>query len=285
MQINRKYKDTLFTDIFKRPGYVKRLYLSVHEEDQEIKEEEIEVTTLNNVLTDQPYNDLSMKVRNKYLIFIEAQSTFSKNIVYRMQHYVTDVERRLIQDNHLNLYSSKQIELPMIELYCIYTGNKENKPETISLSHDFFNDQKLDLDVVVHMLYGNKDDIIHEYVEFCKLADDKLLHDISLYNEIPLKSLEELLTECYNKNILKDYTNIVRKEMASLYKVHEMMTQEYASKMYQYEIEDRINKGIQQGIQQGQLNAYIQMYKDGILSFDQLLSYSGLSHEQLNQLL
>ena len=59
------------------------------------------------------------------------------------------------------------------------------------------------------------------------------------------------------------------------------MTQEYASKMYEYEVEDRINKGIEQG----KLTAYIQMYKDGFLSLQQLKSYTSLDDTSLKELL
>ena len=179
------------------------------------------------------------------------------------------------------------------ELYCIYTGDKKDKPDTLKLSEVFFDGKPSDIEVTVHMLYGDKDDVINQYRLLCNKLHNRLKKEYEEKQYFDIESLKNELDTCYNEGILKEFVDKLRREMVSLYPLHESMTQEYASKMYEYEVEDRINKGIEQGfeqghqegIEQGQLTAYIQMYKDGILSLQQLKSYTSLDDASLKELL
>ena len=59
------------------------MYQFLHPEDENVTEEELEIQTIQNVLVDQMYNDLGFRVRNRLLILVEAQSTWSLNILVR----------------------------------------------------------------------------------------------------------------------------------------------------------------------------------------------------------
>ena len=98
-----------------------------------------------------------MKVRNKSVIFIEAQSTWSINILVKLLiYYVTEI-KKMIEEEQLNLHSSKRLELLKPEFYVVYTG-KEKVPEEISLSEYFFNGQMVDCDVHARVItHGNQE--------------------------------------------------------------------------------------------------------------------------------
>ena len=80
----RKIKDSLFIFLFQIKRYLLELYKVLHPEDTTVTENDIQIVTLNTVLVNGIYNDLGFLVRDKLLILVESQSTWSKNIVYRL---------------------------------------------------------------------------------------------------------------------------------------------------------------------------------------------------------
>ena len=78
------------------------------------------------------YNDCGLLVRDKLLLLVEAQATFTVNVVVRILLYLAETYRRLIADNKLDLYGSKPVKIPRPELYVIYTGSKRDVPDTTS---------------------------------------------------------------------------------------------------------------------------------------------------------
>ena len=50
-------------------------------------------------------------------------------------------------------------------MYVIYTGDKGNKPDTISLSQEFFDGSDIDIEIKAKVIYESiKDNIINEYI-------------------------------------------------------------------------------------------------------------------------
>ncbi|HIR89464.1 MAG TPA: hypothetical protein IAC96_10990, partial [Candidatus Fimimorpha faecalis] len=113
-------KDSIFRDLFENPKYLLQLYQVLHPEDTEVTEEQISSVTIQNVLLDQMYNDLGFVVKERLLLLVEAQSTWSKNIVIRALLYLANTWKEYIQKNKLNIYGSGGMILPKPELYVIY---------------------------------------------------------------------------------------------------------------------------------------------------------------------
>lgn len=67
-------KDSVFRDLFGNRKYALQLYQTIHPEDSDVTESDIGNVTIKNIFTDQEYNDLSMTVREKILLMLEAQS-------------------------------------------------------------------------------------------------------------------------------------------------------------------------------------------------------------------
>lgn len=108
------------------------------------------------------YNDLGFTVGSKLLVLVEAQSTWSVNIVVRVLLYLANTWQEYIESNKLNVYGSKKIELPRPELYVVYTGERKTRPEWITLTEEFFSGQESFVDVKVKVLYdGEKGDILN----------------------------------------------------------------------------------------------------------------------------
>ena len=118
-KVNRNAKDSIFVDLFDRPEYLFQLYKVLHPEDTESKEEDLTIVTLESLLLKQRYNDLGFIVGNRLMILVEAQSTWSPNIVVRFLLYIADTYNRYIEKNDLDLYTTKKIQLPVPELYVV----------------------------------------------------------------------------------------------------------------------------------------------------------------------
>ncbi len=73
------------------------------------------------------------------------------------------------------MYKNKKVRLPRPEIYVIYTGHRKNKPKVITLSDEFFEGEKVAIEVTVKMIYdGNKGDIINQYVTFTRIIDEQV---------------------------------------------------------------------------------------------------------------
>ena len=91
--------------------------------------------------------------------------------------------------------------MPKPELYVIFTGNKGQKPNRISLSKEFFEDADIDLEVKAKIIYeSDKDDIINQYIIFCKVFNEQ-----TQQYGMTQKAVTETIRICKDRNVLKEY--------------------------------------------------------------------------------
>ncbi len=65
--------------------------------------------------------------------------------------------------------------MPRPELYIIYSGNQGRKPDTISLSKEFFGGEDIDIEIKARVIYeSDRDNIINEYIVFCKVFNEQI---------------------------------------------------------------------------------------------------------------
>ena len=200
--VKRNIKDCVFTDLFGNKKYLRELYLVLHPEDTDVTEDDLTDITIENVLVNDLYNDLGFRVGDKLIILVEAQSTWTPNILVRSLLYIATTYQQYIDERNLDVYASKKVDIPKPELYVIYTGNRKDRPKELQLSKEFFpTETDLALDVKVKMIYGdNEDDIIGQYVLFTKVYDEqRKLHGRTQ------KTIEETIRICKERNVLKEY--------------------------------------------------------------------------------
>ena len=114
----RNTKDTVFRDFFSQPKNLLALYKVLHPEDTQVTEDMLGNITIENVLTDQMYNDLGFTVGDRLMILIEAQSTWSVNIIVRAFLYMAESYQERFKQQGANLYSSKKVSLPGAGAVC-----------------------------------------------------------------------------------------------------------------------------------------------------------------------
>ena len=208
----RTAKDTVFRDLFKDMGNLLALYKVLHPEDTQVTEEMLGNVTIENVLTDQMYNDLGFTVGGRLMILVEAQSTWSVNIIVRAFMYMAQSYQDRFEAEEVNLYSSVKINLPEPELYVIYTGDRKDKPNELKFSEEFFGGRKTAIEATVKMLYGDDDsNIVGQYVRFCKVLDSQVKE--YGYTE---KAVQETIRICKDRNVLKSYLEKREKEVTGI---------------------------------------------------------------------
>ena len=289
--VNRSAKDSIFCDLFSRPEYCLQLYKVLHPEDQDVSEENIVLMTLSNLMIRSHYNDLGFLVRDKLLILVEAQSTFTENILVRFIIYLADTYNRYINKMNLNIYGSKKVHLPSPELYVIYHGDRGDKPDEISLSKDIFGAQpgeNVFIDVKAKIIYDSTPgDIINQFITFARVFDDQI--EVHGRNR---EAVLETLRICKDRDVLKKY--LEEQEAAEI-----MFTwlDEQKARKFEYEeikqearAEGRIEgiaeglakgeaKGRTEGRTEGKLEAYAIMVRKNRISVKEAAEETGLSEK------
>ena len=227
-EMKRSVKDSVFTYLFKQPEYTRQLYLALHPEDTDVKESDFKLVTLENVLTTGFYNDLGIQVRNRLILLVEAQSTFSVNIALRMLLYLAGTYKEYIEERKLDLYGSHPVEIPRPELYVVYTGGRKEIPETLRLSDLYQGAGSAEVEVKVLRDDGTGD-ILDQYVRFCKIADEQR----EKYG-LAQQAIDETIRICIAENVLAPFLASRQKEVLEI--MVTLFDQEKIAEIHDYNV-------------------------------------------------
>ena len=264
----RKIKDSVFTDLFQDKKYLLQLYKALHPEDSDVTEDELADITIKHVLIDGDYNDLGFSVGNRLMVLVESQSTWTYNIIIRALMYLVQTYHDYFKRTNQNLYGSKKVTMPKPELYVIYTGDRKNIPESVSLSEEFFAGEKISIDAEVKVLYQeNENDIIGQYIIFSKVYNAQR----KLYGATK-KAILETIRICKDRNVLKEYLESREQEVVDM-----MMTlfdEEQILKAYAKDIKNDTER-----------NTAIKLIRKGKMSLEEIAEcVPTLSMEELKEL-
>ncbi len=168
--INTKYKDRLFSFIFGRPErkeWTLSLYNAVNGSSH-TDPEEIEIVTMEDILYMGMKNDMSFLITDTANMY-EQQSTYNPNMPVRKLMYAARLYDRYIHVNRLNIYSTKQIRLPVPKLVTFYNGMEEREDDILELKDAFLTEDgkpaetESDIQVRVRMIninYGKNKELM-----------------------------------------------------------------------------------------------------------------------------
>lgn len=269
--MKRTIKDSVFTDLFQNKKYLLQLYKALHPED-DVTEDDLTDVTIRNVLTDDIYNDLGFVVEDRLMIFVEAQSSvWTVNIIIRALMYLVQTWHDYFERTRQNLYKSKKVQMPMPEIYVLYTGERKTRPSEISLSQEFFAGKECGIDVRVKMIYDGKEgDIINQYVLFTKICNEQMKK-----HGRTRKAVIEAIRICKDKDVLREYLSNRESEvvdiMMVLYDEEEIMRSYLESEIYEATHNEKIETA----------KRLLQMQK---FANDDIAAGSGLTIEEVEKL-
>ena len=264
---SRQAKDHVFVDMFNQPKYCLELFNALHPEATDITEADIENISISHVIVDKPYNDLGFTVKGKQFILVEAQSSWSYNILVRLMLYFADTLLGIIKDHEdWDVHDTAKLPLPSPEFYVIYTGDRRNVPNQISFRRDFYRDDSVPFDLEARVISTEStDDIIGQYIIYAHVYDQQ----VKKYG-YQRSAAEETVRICKDRGILKDYLEAHEKEVIN--SMIMLFEQEESVKRYGRRIarEARI---------EGKLAAYADMVTDGTLTIEKAAEKMGMTAE------
>ena len=277
VKAKRTAKNSVFLDLFQDKKNLLKLYKTLHPEDTDATEDTLDIVTIDNVLTDNLYNDLGIMVgNNRLLLLLEAQASWTVNILIRILLYLAQSYHEYFERTSQSLYKSTKVKMPKPELYIIYTGNRDRKPNTILLSKEFFDGADIDIEVKAKVIYESEtEDIINQYIIFCKVFDEQR----KLYG-MTKQTVKETIRICKDRNILKEY--LMNREVEVVTIMMSLFNDEQIMKTYWKDMENTLTDKITHDKDREIAERLIKM---GKLSLEEIgLCVPTLSFDELKEL-
>ena len=282
---NYTLKDSLFIDLFSDKMRLIQLYKSLIDDQRQINPEDIEILTIQNIILRGIYNDLGFRVKDEIIILMEAQTTYTTNIVLRILFYLSETLKNYIIDSSENknlneLYNTKPRIIPKIKLFVVYTGDKIMQDHDLHLKDVMVeNDIISDIDMkVIVLCTGNKKSILGQYILFTRVysKQKKECRDI----ETAVKNTIEI---CMNDEILKEYLDYRKMEVQEM--ITAFTTQEEAFESFlKDEVRAGEKRGRKEGEEKGKIDTLINFFKNGV-GLDVISKGLGMSIEEVKSIL
>ena len=207
---NRKYKDSVFVDLFSEDEKAKEnflsLYNALHGTNLQLSCP-VENIRLDNVMYMNIINDVSCLVDGKIIVLAEHQSTINENMPLRFLQYISRLYEKL--QAPADRYLRKLSKIPTPEFYVFYNGIEDYpKTTTLKLSDAFITRPKLiplELEVKVYNINKNKE---AEVLSRCKTLEEYSLFVEEVRKQTQLDSengFTNAVKICIEKGILKEY--------------------------------------------------------------------------------
>ena len=263
--VNRTAKNSVFIDVFEQPEYRLQMLQVLHPEMTDVTADDIQTITLKQVITNHQYNDLAFLVKDRLMVFVEAQSTWGSNLTVRILLYLADTIQQYILDHGMDIHGSRKLSLPKPEFYVIYTGERQVK-EWISLRDDFFEDADCAIDLRARVFTAETEDIIGQYIIFCHIFDLQ----VRQYGRTEKAALETIRI-CRDRGVLKEYLRAREQEVISIMVM--LFNQEYATQMFgQAQFQEGRKEGQKEGRREGRQEGRKEGRKEGRQEGENMLS-------------
>ena len=295
-QTNRKYKDSVFVDLFAHDESAKEnfisLYNALHGTNLDAKTTEVQPVMLEQVLYMKFYNDVAMLVDDKIVVLVEHQSTINENMPFRMLEYIARIYEKITDPK--KKFGKTMIKIPMPEFYVFYNGTEDFPSESVmklsdafmKMEDDFKDDkfpskQKFPLEISVKVININVDKenpilqrckVLKEYSGFIEQVR------FNIENNIP-EPFTTAIKQSSRNGFLADY--LQRKST----EVQNMLLMEYD---YATDIEVQREEAFEKGLSQGEYQAKIETAKNMLLygdSFEKISKVTSLSIDEIKNLM
>ena len=264
---NRKYKDSVFTDLFGTDKTGKENFLALYNalsgNDYKLKEVSLERKVIEQSLYKTFNNDVSWEINGKLIVLVEHQSTVNENMPFRCLEYVTRIYEGIVPVK--NRYAEKIYKIPNPDFYVVYMGNKDSPLEQeLRLSDAFYekDNSKLELVVKVKNCSDSKllplvktCDILKEYCRFIEIVE------LNFDKRHPRRSFQKAIEQAMEEGILVDYLDRKSREVINMlcakydYKLDIAVKKEEA-------FQDGLEAGISQGVQQKAVEAALMLVNE-----------------------
>ena len=284
---NRRYKDSVFVDLFSEDKTAKANFLSLYNALHGThldSSAELKPLKLEQAMYTKLSNDVSCLIDNKIIVLAEHQSTINENMPLRCLQYVARLYEQ-IQDPKAKYYRTLQ-KIPIPEFYVFYNGTaKYPVQKTLKLSEAYIaKSEQVPLELTVQVLNINTDKA-NKILMTCKPLEEYSLFVEAVRRHTALdkeKGFESAIKECIQNGILKEYLQRKSREVIN------MLLAEYD---YDTDIavqrEESLMIGIQQGFAEGSYQKALETaaaFKRLGIDIVKIAEGTGLSPEEIEKL-
>ena len=290
--INRKYKDSVFTDLFGSDIKAKKNFLELYNalsgSDYKLDEVSLERKVIEQSLYKTFNNDVSWEIDGKLIVLVEHQSTINENMPFRCLEYVTRIYEGIVPLQ--KRYAEKVHKIPNPDFYVVYVGkDKQPLEQELHLSDAFYKKDSSKLELVVKVKncsdsrslpISRNCDILKQYCQFVEIVEQ------TFNKRSPRRSFKKAIDIAISKGILSDYLNRKTREVINMlcakydYKMDIAVKKEEA---FQDGKEAGIAEGISQGSQQKAIEAARSFYTNGV-SVDIIAKSLGMTETQVREI-
>ena len=236
----------------------------------EITAADITVVTLKQVVTTHQYNDMAFLVKDRLLVFVEAQSQWSDNILIRILLYLTETIQEYLHTKGYDIHNTRKIKLPKPEFYVVYTGRK-TVPEEISLREVFFEGAAGTIDLRARVITAETTNIIGQYILFCRVLDAQV-KKLGPTRE----AAEEAIRICQDRGVMVDYLEDRKKEVMDIMIM--LFDQEYA-------VNQSLKAKYREGERESILKTLFGLVQDDLLTVSIAAKRANMSEEEFLSLM
>ena len=288
---NRKYRDSIFVDLFSKDRDAKKnflsLYNALHGTDLKLEETQIEPIELQQILYLGYYNDVSMLINGRVVVLCEHQSTVNENMPLRCLMYIARIYETLMPND---ARFEKAVHLiPTPEFYVFYNGADDLPARSeLRLSTAFIQQScsvPLPLELIVPVINLNKpgeNSVIDRcpslkgYAEFIRIVVEEQRRDKDSF-------MERAVCRAVEAGILTEYLTRKNKEVENMY----WGEYDYATDI-KVQREEAFKEGAECGRIEGEAigehNAKLETARNLLnmnLSTEQIAQATGLSEEEI----
>ena len=256
---NRRYKDSVFVDLFGEDKDAKKNFLSLYNALHGTHLDgsaELTPLRLEHIMYMSFCNDVSCLIDNKIIVLAEHQSTVNANMPIRFLEYSARLYEQI--QNPRDRYLRRLKEIPTPEFYVFYNGEEQYPAQAeLKLSDAFaVKSAKPSLELLVKVINinYNKDNGL---LERCKPLEEYTLFVETVRRHVKLdreNGFKNAIKECIQNDILRDYLERKSREVMN------MLIAEYD---YDTDVAVQREESLQIGIQQGIAQGVQQGFADG----------------------
>ncbi|UTC77939.1 hypothetical protein E4O04_07960 [Treponema sp. OMZ 799] len=218
---NRKYKDSVFVDLFAEDENAKENFLSLYNALHDTSltaTERMKNIRLDQVLYMAFYNDVSYLVDNKIIVLAEHQSTINPNMPLRCLEYISRLYETIFESKEK--YSRKLLNIPTPEFYVFYNGEEPFPCDKILQLSEAFTEKikEPNLELTVKVININRQNR-HPVLENCKTMYEYTVFVDTVRRwkkDDSQNGFQKAVEECIANDILRDYLKRKTKEVVNM---------------------------------------------------------------------